>query len=245
MIQIAVCDDLSDQLQQINGMVDTYFKEKSDVSYVCRTFDNPFIFLETVEAQCPYDILLLDICMPGILGTDIAEIVRKQQDYTEIIFITTSKEFAIEAYALRATHYLVKPFSNQDFYEAMDRALDHITIKNNCKLIVKLDKSMYAININDIIYIESRGHFQYVHLKDGRSLQARETLTWFLKELDNLSEDQFISPYKGYVVNQEAIQFIRGDRIRLREGHDIPIRNGTTVMIERQFFDYMFNKSKK
>lgn len=65
-------------------------------------------------------MLLLDICMPGLLGTDIAREVRQRKDKTEIVFLTGSDEFAVEAFTLKAAHYLVKPFSQDEFDEALE-----------------------------------------------------------------------------------------------------------------------------
>ena len=71
--------------------------------------DNGQTGLEMIREKHP-DIVLLDVCMPGILGTEVAQELRKFSSSTEIIFLTTSDEFAMDAFAVKATDYLLKPF---------------------------------------------------------------------------------------------------------------------------------------
>ncbi|MDR3601423.1 MAG: response regulator [Desulfosporosinus sp.] len=67
-------------------------------------------------------MLLLNIGMPGIVGTQVAAEVRKRKDKSEVIFLTTSDEFAVDAFALKATHYLAKPlpYSFNPFAKSLD-----------------------------------------------------------------------------------------------------------------------------
>ena len=106
MLHIAICDDQPDQIQSIRRSSETYFQNKHDtVSY--ETFDKSFSFVDAIEQGAVFDIVLLDVCMPGILGTEVARELRKYNRATEIIFLTTSDEFAVDAFAVKATDYLL------------------------------------------------------------------------------------------------------------------------------------------
>ena len=101
MLHIAICDDQPDQIRSIRQSSERYFQDKQDtVSY--ETFDNAFSFVDTINQGAIFDIVLLDVCMPGILGTEVAQELRKFSSSTEIIFLTTSDEFAMDAFAVKA-----------------------------------------------------------------------------------------------------------------------------------------------
>lgn len=88
-------------------------------------FPPPFDMLEEMERGGAPDLAILDICMPGVLGTEIArEIRRRSRDVTDIVFLTASPDFAVEAFALHANDYLTKPFTRQRLTETLDRVIE-------------------------------------------------------------------------------------------------------------------------
>lgn len=127
-MRIAICDDLPEQIKKIKCAVESFLLHRTDVFFEIESFDKAFDFLDAQE-KSNYEIVLLDICMPGLLGTDIAREIRKKRDNTEIIFLTTSDEFALDAFGVNAAHYLLKPFSQVEFNDAMCRALQNIDKK--------------------------------------------------------------------------------------------------------------------
>ena len=107
MVRIAICDDLQEQLDIIQKAVQQYFHDKKEPTEVF-TYNNAMDFVDAFEKEGNFDIVLLDICMPGVLGTEIAQNIQsKSIDTAEIIFLTTSAEFAVEAFSLHANDYLV------------------------------------------------------------------------------------------------------------------------------------------
>lgn len=124
MLRIAICDDKIDQLKEIRNLAEDYVTRQQETATYTE-YTNAFTFLEDLDKQ-NYDLVLLDVCMPGILGTEVANEMREKNYHAEIIFLTTSDEFAVEAFALKAIHYLVKPVRQELFDEAMDRALEKV-----------------------------------------------------------------------------------------------------------------------
>lgn len=137
MVRIAICDDLQEQLELIRKAVQLYFQDKREPIEVF-TYENAMDFVDAFEKKGNFDIVLLDICMPGLLGTDIAAEMRKQKSRAEIVFLSTSEEFAVEAFAVRAAHYLVKPFTQEAFAQAMDRVMDSLRQRHSGKMVFRL-----------------------------------------------------------------------------------------------------------
>lgn len=160
MVRIAICDDLQEQLDLIQKAVQQYFHDKKEPTEVF-TYNNAMDFVDAFEKEGNFDIVLLDICMPGLLGTDIAAEMRKQKSRAEIVFLSTSEEFAVEAFAVRAAHYLVKPFTQKEFDQAMDRVMESIRQRHSGKMIFRLvGGGIQVEEVNAILYVESNGHIQ-------------------------------------------------------------------------------------
>lgn len=241
MLRIAICDDMPDHLEKIKSGVMQYFTAYPEETTEIFTYNNPLIFLESLDKTGGFDILLLDICMPGIDGTQVAAEIRKRGDKTEIIFLTTSDEFAVDAFALKAAHYLVKPFTQAQICEALDRAMVNFASGQVSKIALKLTGGgTRALELNEILWIESRNHAQIVFLKEGISEEARESLSQLFSVLEELSPGQFVSPCKGYLVNQKAIRTIEPKKLIMRSGQELPLARGVFREFTDRYFAYMF-----
>ncbi|MPM42196.1 hypothetical protein SDC9_88859 [bioreactor metagenome] len=243
MLRIAICDDVPDQLAEIKFAAEQYFAVLPDEQAEIFTYGNPLIFLESLDKTGGFDILLLDVCMPGIAGTQVAAEIRRRKDKSELIFVTNSDEFAVDAFALKAAHYLVKPFTQAQLSEALDRAMAHFSAGKAPKIALKLiGGGTQALELNEILWIESRNHTQTVFLKGGGSEEARESLSQLLSVLEELSPGQFVSPCKGYLVNQNAIRTVAPKEIILRSGQTLPLARGSFREFSDRYFAYLFPK---
>lgn len=242
-MRIAICDDKFEQLELIKYSTISYFTAHQE-SYEIDAFSNAFDFLDAHEKSI-YDLVLLDICMPGLLGTEVAREIRSRNDKTEIIFLTTSNEFAIDAFEVNAVHYLLKPFTQEVFIKALDRAMQVIEKKRLKMIYFKCPKGVIqAIDKNSISYIEASSHRQSVILNDGTNIETVQTLSELYNSLQELSIGQFINPYKGFIVNQHAISTIESHQIVLKSGKSIPVPRRTFINIKQTYFNYMFGERK-
>lgn len=92
-----ICDDQKSELEMMQKIISDYAGEHPDLFLAIQCFSNPFDMLEEMSRSGAPDIALLDICMPGVLGTEAArEIQSKSGGTTDIIFLTTSPGFAVK-----------------------------------------------------------------------------------------------------------------------------------------------------
>ena len=207
MVRIAICDDLQEQLDIIQKAVQQYFHDKKEPTEVF-TYNNAMDFVDAFEKEGNFDIVLL--------GTDIAAEMRKQKSRAEIVFLSTSEEFAVEAFAGRAAHYLVKPFTQKEFDQAMDRVMESIRQRHSGKMIFRLvGGGIQVEEVSASLYVESNGHIQKVYTADHSLLETRQSLASLLDTLDAIAPGQFVSPGKSYIVNQSAIRVIKSDYIEI------------------------------
>lgn len=242
-MRIAICDDNAEQLEIIQDAVESYAKRHPELKIQATAYATPLSFLDEWRKKGCYDIILLDICMPGMLGTEVAKEIRQRKENPEIIFLTTSSEFAVEAFTLKAAHYIVKPFHQVQFDEAINRAAHKHQNKRGKNISLKLRSGeARLVDINDIIYVESASHSQHIHLKSGEQIESRQTLSELLSLFTEHAKEQFITPYKGYIVNQKSIRSIEPDKVILTSGVHIPIVRRNFKQIKDQYFSFIFEE---
>lgn len=109
MVNIALCDDELKELDYAHNLLKQYMYEHLEYEIKIYSFSAPLELLSYVEEHGAFDVLLLDIYMAGMLGTDAARELRRHGDDGEIIFLTTSKDHSLDAFEVDAAQYLVKP----------------------------------------------------------------------------------------------------------------------------------------
>lgn len=241
-MNIAICDDQKNELENISKIVSEYAKSHAELSFKISCFENPFDMLGDIEKNGVPDIALLDICMPAVLGTEIAkEIKNKSGDDTDIIFLTTSSDFAVEAFALHVNDYLTKPFTKERLCDTLDRVIE----KRKKRLFVPLlcGREIHRIDIYDVIYTESKNHSVEVHLKSGKSIKTRTSLTDIKKLFDK--SDEFIPVGASYIVNLRCIQSILQSELIMTNGQSIPVPRRIRNDVKEQYFNFYSGEATK
>ena len=88
-----------------------------------------------------YDLLLLDVLMPGVSGMQAAREIRERNSRTEIVFLTSSPEYAVESYSVRAHYYLLKPVTEEKLFPILDRLMTDLK-KTGDALHIKTQRSV-------------------------------------------------------------------------------------------------------
>lgn len=156
-----------------------------------------------------YDLLFLDINLPILSGI---EIVEKLDNPPYIIFTTAYDDYAVKAFELGAVDYLMKPFSEERFNIAVDKALNTIKSKlpgtnmvNSIGLSFKEDETYYILPFNEIIFLSSKGRHSLIHTKT-RTYETPQTLK---ETYQKLPGDNFIRIHKQSIVNLEYISHVQ------------------------------------
>lgn len=122
MLKIAFCDDDLEILKELGILLDKYKKERDeDLTYT--VFQSPLELLAAIEKGFSFDILFLDILMPGENGIETAKEIRQYDNNMKIIFLTSSPEFAVQSYTVGAYFYQLKPVWEESFFRLMDAVL--------------------------------------------------------------------------------------------------------------------------
>jgi DNA-binding LytR/AlgR family response regulator len=166
---------------------------------------------EAYEKLCEkeFDLVFLDINMPIMTGIEVLE---KLTDPPYVIFTTAYDKYAIKAFEFSAIDYLLKPFTQERFNSAVDKALATIIKKTpvanpatRLGLYFKADENRYIISFDDIVYVSSKGRHSFVHTKTKVFETAMP-----LKEISKkLPQDLFVRTHKQYIVNLKAISHVQ------------------------------------
>lgn len=245
MFRVAICDDQSDQLKTEIRIAEKYFEEAPGLDAVITGYDDPDAFLSDLRSSGGWDIVILDVCMPGYLGTDIAKEIRDRHDRTEIIFVSFSRDYAVEAFSLNAVHYVTKPLSEESVREALDRAVRPFAERAKKPVMLSLENGVIQnVDANDIMYIESVAYRRIVHTATADYEETKKPLSKLFIELEALCPGQFIQPNRGYIVNLDSVRTISADRIIMQNGDSILIRRGDFRNLRDIFFQWSFREQE-
>ena len=158
---IAIVDDIKEERVLLRTRLEKIFHQK-DMGFHCCEYENGEAFLEASKDQ-DITVLCLDIYMDGANGIEIAKEFRKSNKDCLLIFTTTSTDHALDGFQVRALHYLVKPYSENDISALADEILSRIP--DSGKYIdVKVNGSNIQIPFRKIIYAEHFSHMIHIHL---------------------------------------------------------------------------------
>ncbi len=171
------------------------------------------------------DVLFLDIEMPHLSGL---ELLRVLTDPPEVIITTARQDFAVDAFELRVTDYLVKPFDFARFSQAVQRVKPHpkpgpapaAESPANADLFVKVNSRMVRINFDEVLYVEALS--DYVNIVTAKHKYIVYTT---LKALENRlsAYPNFIRVHRSYLLNTQRIESIEDNTASLQGGHFVPI----------------------
>ena len=235
IMNLMICDDQKSELENMRQIVSEYALTHSELSLAVKYFLNPFDMLDEMGKSGAPDIALLDICMPGILGTEVArEILSKSEEDTDIIFLTTSPDFAVEAFALHAGDYLTKPYTKQRLTDTLDRVIEKR--RNRLYIPVSCGKEIHRIDLYTVLYAEAKNHSVEVHLKSGKCLKTHTTLT----ELKNIFQtaNGFAAVGASFIVNLRCVQSLLETTLEMSNGDRIPVPRRLRGELKKQYFDF-------
>lgn len=237
MLRIAICDDMPE-----------FLRETSDL--ICRWQNRPeFFTVETfsdadaliaAHAGKPFDILFLDVVMPLLSGIEAAREIRQTDRSVKIVFLTSSAEFAVESYTVKADNYLLKPVSPEALFRCLDELQSDILDNSRC-IIAKSATSVQRVPFRDIEYIEAQNKQVLFSLASGGSISSTEPLYSLENKL--LLSDGFFKCHRSYIVNLQRIETYTPKEIRMRSGFRIPISRSCQKEFESAYFEYLFGKA--
>ncbi len=232
-MRIAICDD---DKQECAGLLESIQNCHPD-NRTAEIFTDGTAFLDAAQQVPHFTVVFLDIYMPGGNGIDIAKKMQQISPETNIVFITTSTQHAVEAFSLEALHYLVKPVSKEQIREVFQR-IQRIQSRVRPCFSVKVGYSKQMLYFDEVAMITSCDHTIEIRLFNGRSIKTREVLSKILLKLDS----SFIQLQRGIIVNMEFIEWMQYEQCVLRNGQTVLLSRKERAKINKMYDDYIFKR---
>lgn len=235
MIKIAVCDDNKEFLKNAIELIQKW-SDISEIPIKTFAFNNGDELIEKADDN-DFDIIFLDIIMPLINGMDTAKELRQRNNSIKIVFLTSSPEFALESYEVRATDYLLKPVT----FERIKKVLDECSVefkKEPENIIVKTTFGFQKIYFYNIEYAEAQNKKVIFYLKKGEMVESTDPLYSFEDKLTN--SNGFFKCHRSYLVYLPNIDHFSTTEITTKSGRNIPIARGYAKAFKEAYFSLMF-----
>lgn len=234
-MRIALCDDRPDQLENLRSMILAWNGES--VSVFC--YDNGDALLQA-HRSTPFDIIFLDILMPLLNGMEAARELRQFDKTVRLVFLTASSDFAVEAFSVKASNYLLKPLDAGKLHACLDELAEdfHASARKIC---IRGIHSLHQIPVTDIEYIESQNKRILFVLSSGETILSGEPLYTYEEKLT--LEDGFFKCSRSFIVNIHRIDTFTTKEIRTRSGARISISRSCHREFEKAYFSVLFGKA--
>ena len=195
--------------------------------------------LLSAHTKNPFDIILLDIVMPLLNGIDTAKELRQKDKNVKIVFLTSSPEFALEGYSVKASNYLLKPVNPDALFSCLDELVAEVQNNTKCIVIKGLDAT-HRISLSDITYVESQLKHIMFFLADNRTIASLEP--FYVYEDILTLDDGFFKCHRSYIVNIHHIDNYSHSEIVMHCGRHIPISRSCQKSFEPAYFRVIFGK---
>ncbi|MEE1257833.1 MAG: LytTR family DNA-binding domain-containing protein [Lachnospiraceae bacterium] len=241
MTKVAFCDDDLSVIETISVLINQYrVKRNLEIEYAA--FQSPLELLAEIEKGMRFDVLFLDVVMPGENGIEVAKEIRQYDSNAKIIFLTSSEEFAVQSYTVGAYFYQLKPIWEESFARLLDSVISECEKEQKSSLILRCKTGIARIELNKLEYCEVIGRTLLFHLDDGKVLERVGSLDELQGKLAQFAF--FLRPHRSYLINMEYIQSISSKTITMACMAQIPIPHGKYSEIKEIYLEYAFNRKQ-
>ncbi|MGL4425940.1 MAG: LytR/AlgR family response regulator transcription factor [Cetobacterium sp.] len=184
-----------------------YFINNNSNFEIQNEFENPIDALKYIESN-NVDVVFLDINMPELDGMTLGKIINRFNKEIKLIFISAYKDYAVEAFEIKAFDYILKPYSEERINNVLNNLAEEfsknssaIKDSNITKITVNLDSKMFVLSTNDILYIEADEKETHIFTENGMYSSKMK-----ISQLESvLTDNLFFRCHRSYIVNIDKI----------------------------------------
>lgn len=242
-MKIVICDDCIEDIRQIEKLLNKYLKLHSREDIVCERYLDASQLYHRIQEGDLADIYILDMIMDEKNGIDIGNQVRKVGQENVIIYVTSSNDYALEAYGVHAVRYLVKPVSEEKFFEALTFALSFAEVERDAAFLVKTRDGLVSVFYSQIEVIENASRRLEVHMRSGEVIRSIVIRRSFDEEIEEIVTDRnFLLVHKSYLINLNYVKKLDRSDVVMESGKKIPISKARAVDVKREYLLFVAEK---
>lgn len=234
MLRIAICDDDSVAVQSHKKTAEDCLKQCGSIGEIAAYTHSENLLYDITADKLFFDLILLDIEMPGNTGMELAEKIRPFLPNVKIIFITSHMEYAIDAFELSIFRYVPKEDISKRLPAAIQDAIKLIELEDGKTYTIQTNSRLERIPFKEIFYIERDGKNAKITTAKGVS-KVRKSLKQVYEEL---ASEEFIFIDRGYIVNMIYIMQVKEGTVVLKNGVILPISRSHLQEVKSQINNY-------
>jgi len=231
-MRICLVDDDSIQLDYLRVILNKW-SNKHNVTLEMHFYHSAEEMLFENEESYPYDMVILDIQMGKINGIELAKKIRQTDKNIFIAFVSGIADYVYEGYEVQALRYILKPIKEKKVFELLDYVKAHKG-KESKYLVISVYGDKKKINYDDIVYLESMGHYVIFHL-DEEEFNCKYTIS---ELYDDLQDTGFVRTHRSYIVNLKHIEKITRTECLLTDGISVPLSRSSYKIVNEKFIDF-------
>ncbi len=236
-MRIAIVDDLASERALLRDRLERQLSRRN-VQADLFEYQSGEDFL-AAEKEQRFTVVFLDIYMAGANGIETAKELRKLDTDCLLVFTTTSTDHALEGFQVRAMHYLVKPFTEEDIDRLTDELLSRVP-KPDKYMDLKVNRSDIRLCYQNIIYAEHFSHMIYIHTTAKKTLATRQPFKTFTEPLKN--DPRFFVCGRGVIVNLEHAADFEEASFVMDEGSRVFVSQELLKSARQTFMEFLLQR---
>lgn len=231
MIRIAICDDDQESVALHEDMVKRSLQTCGIGYEIVAYTQSSNLLYDITDDGFFYDLILLDIEMPGVTGMEISERIKPYLPNVKIIFVTSHIEYAIDAFELSIFRYVPKNNLDNKLATAVVDAAKLIELETDREYVIQAAGRMEKIPYKDIFYVQRDGGKNSMIVSSIGTSKVRKSLQQVFEELNT---PEFIFIDRGYIVNIIQVMKISDGMAYLKSGETLPISRSHLQEVKQQ-----------
>ena len=212
-MHVGICDDCKEAREFLLEIL----KGCAEVRLVS-AFSEGGALLEATEDGVVFNLVFMDIDMPGMDGLTVGKRVKALSPSTALVFVTGYPQYALDAFECEAFHYLLKPVDAKKVKDVIRRLCERLTEKERFYVIKNRNEAI-RISLSGLYYVECCGRHVVFHTEKG----SYETVGRLKEVYEELKPCGFYQIHQGYLVNMDKISHFKGYDVILENGSPVPM----------------------
>lgn len=245
MFTITICEDTLSDTEHLNRLLLEYGQLRC-FPLQTHIYHDGESLLSAEMAEPAGNIFLLDAILPGLDGIEVARRLRSSKRQEPILYLTTSRNYAVEAFSVEAINYLLKPISAETLFPALDSAIMHLVPKQVLQFSIQTNIGETTVAASSIIYVEQKRHYLYFHMENGSIIESKCLRVPFETALALLIKQRhFLRPHQSYLINAAHVTKLVPYEFIMDNKTVIPISRLRWMEIRTQYMNYLLHSKQK
>lgn len=238
MLRIAICDDEEEQLDQTTALLNAYLRSRPGRNGQVEAFQSGGALLKRIEELGGFDLYVLDILMPGLSGIETGRRLRALGEGGEIVYLTSSNDFAADSYDVRAFFYLLKPVEERKLFQVLDGAAEKLDRRRSSAVVVTTPDGPRRILLERIRHVERMGRCMRYYCTDGTVDSQTIRVSFREMAAPLLADRRFCQCGASFVLNFQHVTGVKGQTALLDNGQSVALPRTAAAEFKRAWGDY-------